>query len=98
MTHVVRLKECFAVVCALAVIGGALSVWSHQPTLAADKPSEDAVTYLEKISSTDAVPYHARQLIVYMGLPQSAAVLDIRSTPKTTFVRADAGQEVVRLW
>ena len=98
MSGVVRAKECIAVACALAVIGGALAVWSHQPTLAADKPQDDPVAYLEKIESADAVPYHARQLIVYMGLPQSAAVLDIRSTPKTMFVRADAGQDVVRLW
>jgi hypothetical protein len=97
MIHTVRLKEFVALVCALGVIGGALAVWSRQPTLAADKP-DDAVSYLEKISSTDALPYHARQLVVYMGLPQSAAVLDIRSTPKATFVRADAGEDVVRLW
>jgi hypothetical protein len=98
MTRVVRFRECAAIVCALAVIGGALAVWSHEPTLAADKPPDDPVTYLEKISTTDSVPYHARQLIVYMGVPQSAAVLDIRSTPKAMFVRADAGQDVVRLW
>ena len=98
MTGVVRLKEGFALVCALAVIGGALTVWSRQPTLAEDRPRNDSVRYLEKLSSTDAVPYHARQLIVYMGLPQSAALLDIRSTPKATFVRADAGADVMRLW
>jgi hypothetical protein len=33
-----------------------------------------------------------------MGHPQSAAVLDIRSAPKATFVRSDAGTDVVRLW
>jgi hypothetical protein len=98
MSGVVRLRECIAVACALSVIGGALGVWSHQPTLAQDKPSSDPVTYLEKISSGDVVPYHARQLIVYMGLPQSAAVLDIRSTPTTTFVRSEAGSDLVRLW
>jgi len=98
MTGVVRFRECATVACALAVMSGALAVWSHQPTLAADKPSSDPVTYLQKISSTDAVPYHARQLVVYMGLPQSAAVLDIRSTPGDMFVRADAGASVVRLW
>ena len=98
MTGVLRVKECVAMASAFAVIGGALALWSHQPTLAEDKPSSDPVTYLEKISAVDVVPYHARQLIVYMGLPQSAAVLDIRTTPQTTFVRADAGQDVVRLW
>jgi len=98
MNRVVSPREYIAVVCALAVIAAALCVWSHQPTLAEDKPSSDPVAYLEKISSGDTVPYHARQLIVYMGRPQSAAVLDIRSTPKTTFVRADVGSDVMRLW
>ena len=39
MSGVVRLKECVAVVCALAVIGSALAVWSRQPLLAENKPS-----------------------------------------------------------
>jgi hypothetical protein len=98
MSGVVKARECVALGSSVCVIAAALALWSHQPTLAEDKPQADPVSYLQKIASTDAVPYHARQLVVYMGLPQSAAVLDIRSTPKATFVRADAGGDVVRLW
>src|SRR2546428_10449467 len=76
---------------AVAVIAAALALVSRQSTLAEDRPQSDSVAYLEKLATTDAPPYHARQLVVYMGRTQSAAVLDIRSTPRATFVRADGG-------
>jgi len=91
-------KDVPALIAALAVIASALVVWSREPTMAADKPPADVVMYLQKISRTDRTPYHARQLVVYMGRPQSAAVLDIRSSPRAMFVRSDAGDDVVRLW
>jgi hypothetical protein len=86
------------IVLAAAVIASALALMSRQPTLAEDRPSNQPVVYLEKLATTDATPYHARQLVVYMGQPQSAAVLDIRSTPQSTFVRADGGDNTMRLW
>lgn len=96
LRRAVTVKEGAAGVCALAVLATALVVSSRQPTLAQDKAGPAA--YLEKMSSPGQTPYHARQLVVFMGEPQSAAVLDIRSSPRATFVRAEAGGDVVKLW
>lgn len=93
-----RAKDTVAFACAAAVLSAALAVWSRAPSMAQDKPGSDPIAYFEKISSTDTTPYHARQLVVYMDHPQSAALLDIQSTPTATFVRADAGNDIVRLW
>lgn len=54
--------------------------------------------YLEKMAEAQRATYRARQLVVYLGFPQSAAVLEVRSTPGGTFIRAESGHDVTRVW
>lgn len=80
---------------ALAVSGLlAASVAVGVPSLA----REQVESYFHKMRDAERAVYEARQLVVYLGSPQSAAVLDIRSTGDGRFVRAEAGSGVTRLW
>jgi hypothetical protein len=50
------------------------------------------------MASAGDATYQARQLVVYFGTPQSAAVVDLRSSAKGHFLRAESGADVTRLW
>lgn len=77
------------IACAVVLLG---------PAGQAQEAAPRAEAVLEKIRDAETATYQARQLVVYMGDPQSAAVLDVRSGRDGTFVRAEAGQDVRRLW
>lgn len=87
---------------ALAVVVAMIaSLLAAGPSIAQEEaaPAEmSPADYFERIASAEWARYRARQLVVYMGDPQSAAVLDVRSGPDGRFVRAEAGSDVVRLW
>lgn len=81
---------------ALALIAAALALVSRPtPSLAQEA---EAGPYLDKMAGAQGATYHARQLVVLFGGRESAAVLDVRSAPGATFVRAEAGTEVTRVW
>jgi hypothetical protein len=50
------------------------------------------------MAAAEGATYRARQLVVYFGRPQSAAVLDLSSSADGHFVRVRGGDEVMRLW
>ena len=58
----------------------------------------EASEYLEKMAKAEHATYRARRLVVYLADPQSAAVLEIHSSADGTFVRAEAGTDVTRVW
>lgn len=62
--------------------------------------ADDPAALLERIASAEGATYESRQLVVYFEEPQSAAVLDVRSAPEGTFVRAESsgGEDVTRVW
>lgn len=60
--------------------------------------SNDVQAVLERMSEAERATYQARHLVVYLGVPQSAAVVEVRSTPEGTFVRSEAGADVTRIW
>lgn len=63
-------------------------------------PDPDPEALLERIASAEGATYESRQLVVYFDEPQSAAVMDVRSAPDGTFVRAESssGTDVTRIW
>lgn len=66
------------------------------PRLAAGQAEADG--YLERMSTSREATYQARQLVVYLGRPQSAAVVEVRMTPKGRFVRVESADETTRVW
>lgn len=60
--------------------------------------SEEAEAFFERMARMETATYRARQLVVYLGHPQSAAVLEVRSDGAGTYVRAEAGADVTRVW
>lgn len=81
----------------LAILGAGIVLLVPAPALAQTDPV-DAAGYLERMSDAETATYRARELVVYFGDPQSAAVLDVRSSPGGHFVRAESGESVTRLW
>jgi hypothetical protein len=81
-----------AAVIALAALG-----LTSQPSEADDAPPT-ASTFLTKIAHSEGATYRARQLVVYFGRPQSAAVLDVQSDGHGEFVRAESGSAVTKIW
>jgi hypothetical protein len=53
---------------------------------------------LDRVADADDAPYRARQLVVSFGDGESAAVLDVQSSRRGRFVRAESGSDVTRLW
>ena len=53
---------------------------------------------LRRMAGADHATYRARQLVVFFGRPQSAAMLDLRSSANEHSVRAESGDGVTRLW
>jgi hypothetical protein len=82
----------------LAFASAAVVVLAPAPSVAQDDSSSEAAGYLEKIAGADQATYRARQIVVYFGSPQSAAVVDVRSSQDGQFLRAEAGESVTRLW
>ncbi|MGH2760719.1 MAG: hypothetical protein ACRDKJ_14305 [Actinomycetota bacterium] len=83
---------------AAAIIGSALLVLRPYPSVAAQDEPTEASDLLARMASTGDATYQARQLVVYFGRPQSAAVIDLRSSEKGHFLRAESGSDVTRLW
>lgn len=82
----------------LALIGAGIVLLAPAHSLAQTEPAVDAAGYLERMLDAETATYHARELVVYFGDPQSAALLDVRSSPDGQFVRAESGESVTRLW
>ena len=80
-----------------AVVSAGIVLLAPAQALAQTEPA-DAAGYLERMSDAETATYRARELVVYFGDPQSAAVLDVRSSPGGHFVRAESGESVTRLW
>jgi negative regulator of sigma E activity len=76
----------------------AASLMLMVPSAQTQETPAAASAVLERMAGAEHATYQARQLVVYMGEPQSAAVLDVRSGLDGTFVRAEAGKDVRRLW
>ncbi len=68
------------------------------PPADADDNPVAAKAFLTKVAGAEGTPYRARQLVVYFGRPQSAAVLDVQSTASGEFVRAESGSSVTKIW
>lgn len=83
---------------AIALVGTALLLLHPTPSAAQSEEPNDASGFLEIMASAEHATYKARQLVVYFGDPQSAAVLDVSSTNEGHFVRAESGDDVTRLW
>jgi len=88
----VLLLAASAAVISLAALGLA------SPSSDADEQPLSANTFLTKLASSEGTTYRARQLVVYFGRPQSAAVLDVQSTKSGEFVRAESGSAVTKIW
>lgn len=58
----------------------------------------DPTPYIHKLSESTRATYQARQLVVYLGKPQSAAIVEVRSTPAGTFLRAQSTGDTLRVW
>ncbi|HVE92193.1 MAG TPA: hypothetical protein VNE62_07835 [Actinomycetota bacterium] len=54
--------------------------------------------YVEKLVKAGRSQYKARQLVVYMGRPQSNAIVEVHSSDAGRFVRAETGPHVTRVW
>jgi hypothetical protein len=78
----VMLLVASAAVIALAALGLA------SPPSDADEAPPSANAFLTKLASSEGTTYRARQLVVYFGHPQSAAMIDVQSTSAGEFVRA----------
>jgi hypothetical protein len=50
------------------------------------------------MTAAKGATYQARQLVVYLGHPQSAAVVEVRMSPSGRFVRADGTSDSTRVW
>ncbi len=90
-------SELYAASAAIAAIGAAL-VMLCPSSLAQEDPARDAGEMLRLMAGADHATYRARQLVVYFGTPQSAAMLDLRSSATEHSVRAESGDGVMRLW
>lgn len=77
-----------------SLIGG---LFVSAPAAAVDT-QRSAEQLLDKIAGADRATYHAQQIVAYFGEPQSNAVLDVRSSAKGRFVRAESGSDVTRMW
>lgn len=64
----------------------------------ADDSAPSASAFLTKLAHSEGAIYRSRQLVVYFGHPQSAAVLDVQSTRDGEFVRAESGSAVTKVW
>ncbi len=82
----------------LTILGAGIMLLVPARALAQSEPELDVAGYLERMVGAEGATYRARQLVVYFGEPQSAAVLDVRSAPGGQFVRAESGESVTRLW
>ncbi len=95
-------REATALGLAMTMAATALVVVLGPSAGAQDAPTEasDPDALLERIASAEGATYQARQLVVYFDEPQSAAVMDVRSAPDGTFVRAESssGADVTRIW
>lgn len=58
----------------------------------------DAREMLRRMAGAEHSTYRARQLVVYFGSPQSAAMLDLRSSATEHSVRVETGEGATRLW
>lgn len=82
----------------LAIVGAGVVLLAPAHATAQQQVPVDAAGYLERMSGAQTATYRARELVVYFGEQQSAAVLDVRSSPSGQFVRAESGESVTRLW
>jgi hypothetical protein len=80
----------------LAVLG--VNATTTAPVAVAQDAPSDVTVLLDRVAGADDVPYRARQLVVYFGEPQSAAVLDVTSGRDGRFVRAESGPTTSRVW
>lgn len=87
-----------ALTAAVAVLGAALVLIWPAATAAQGDRSSEAAAYLEKMKRAERATYQARELVVYFGPPQSAAVIDVSSSAEGQFLRAEAGSVVTKLW
>ncbi|MEX2394168.1 MAG: hypothetical protein WD826_06790 [Actinomycetota bacterium] len=85
-----------AVLVLLAAMSSLVPSGGHHAR-AQEAPS-DVTVLLDRVAGADDVTYRARQLVVYFGEPQSAAVLDVTSGDDGRFVRAESGSAVSRVW
>jgi hypothetical protein len=85
------------VAAAIAVIATALLALGPSAATAQDAPT-DASLLLDRVAGADDTKYRSRQLVVYFGNPQSAALLDVRSSGDGRFVHAESGRDVTRVW
>jgi hypothetical protein len=85
-------RACGVVACA-AVFASLSSLAS---VASAKQPA--VMSLLDLVANADDAPYRAKQLVVYFGERESAAVLDVRSSPEGRFVRAESGRDVTRMW
>jgi hypothetical protein len=81
-----------------ATIAALAAATLAMPASDADDNPNAVNAVLTKLASADSTPYRARQLVVYFGRPQSAAVLDVQSTHDGEFVRAESGSNVTKVW
>jgi hypothetical protein len=98
MTPWRRGSDTLVIATAVAVIASALVVSRTSTSFAQEAPPADAETYLEKMAGTDKATYHARRLAVFLGETPSNAVLEVTSSPRGSYVRAEAGAGVTRVW
>ena len=85
-----------AIAASVAVIASALLRLEASAT--AQGAPTDAEVLLDRVSEAGDATYRARQLVVYFGKPQSAAILDVSSSADGRFVRAESGTDVTRVW
>lgn len=97
MTRNAVRSEIVVVLLALVLIASSLGLVSRPMPIQAQE-SEPAAPYLDRVAAAEGATYHARQLVVLFGARRSAAVVDVHSSPGATFVRAEAGADVTRLW
>lgn len=60
--------------------------------------ASQAETYLDRLSASAKATYTARHLVVYLGAPQSAAVLETRYSPEGRYMRAESATDITRVW
>lgn len=54
--------------------------------------------YLRKMVLASTATYQSRQLVVYLGSPQQAAIVELRSTPDGRYLRSEHDGDVTRIW
>lgn len=87
-----------AMAAAVAILGSALLLLHPSPCVASQDEPTEAADFLARMAAAGEATYQARQLVVYFGVPQSAAVVYLRSSAKGHFLRAESGNDVTRLW